>query len=110
MKETKLFQNLHSTREPELAEKFPIHVVCDWIGNSEAIARRHYLQTTDAHFEAAINADSSASFTNPTDSEQAAQKATHNTTQPVGTGENTLEGNGEISDEYVDTPIPLVLN
>ena len=49
----KLFQNLRSTRETELAETFPIHVVCDWIGNSEAVARTHYLQTTDAHFETA---------------------------------------------------------
>jgi hypothetical protein len=35
----KLFQNLRSTRETELAESFPIHVVCARIGNSEAIAR-----------------------------------------------------------------------
>ncbi|MBI1311903.1 tyrosine-type recombinase/integrase [bacterium] len=30
----KLFQNLRSTRETELAEDFPLHVVCAWIGNS----------------------------------------------------------------------------
>jgi hypothetical protein len=47
----KLFQNLRSTRETELAEKFPIHVVCEWIGNSQAVAARHYLQTTDEQFE-----------------------------------------------------------
>ena len=29
-----------------------MHVVCAWIGNSEAVAREHYLQVTDAHFEA----------------------------------------------------------
>jgi len=34
----KLFQNLRSTRETELAEDFPIHVVCQWIGNTQAIA------------------------------------------------------------------------
>jgi integrase len=32
----KLFQNLRSTRETELAEQFPIHVVCSWIGNTKA--------------------------------------------------------------------------
>jgi integrase len=46
----KLFQNMRSTRETELAQDFPMHVVCKWIGNSEAIAAKHYLQLTDAHF------------------------------------------------------------
>jgi len=49
----KLFQNLRSTRQTELAEKFPAHVVCAWMGNSEAVAKKHYLQLTDEHFEAA---------------------------------------------------------
>ena len=30
-----------------------MHVVCAWIGNSEAIAAKHYLQVTDADFEQA---------------------------------------------------------
>ena len=47
------FQNLRSTRETELADQFPIQVVCDWIGNTEAIASKHYLQVTDEHFETA---------------------------------------------------------
>lgn len=46
----KLFQNLRSTRETELAEKFPLHVVCAWIGNSQPVAVKHYLQVTDEHF------------------------------------------------------------
>jgi hypothetical protein len=41
----KPFQNLRSTRETELMESYPAHVVCRWIGNSEAVAREHYLQT-----------------------------------------------------------------
>ncbi|MHC4563838.1 MAG: tyrosine-type recombinase/integrase [Planctomycetota bacterium] len=49
----KLFQNLRSTRETELAERWPEHVVCAWIGNSKAVARKHYLQVTDEHFERA---------------------------------------------------------
>ncbi len=50
----KLFQNLRSTRETELAEDFPIHVVCQWIGNTEAIAAKHYLQVTEDHFSRAL--------------------------------------------------------
>ena len=51
---SKLFQNLRSTRETELAEEFPMHVVCSWIGNSKAVAAKHYLQTTEEHFQRAI--------------------------------------------------------
>lgn len=50
----KLFHNLRSTRQTELAERYPIHVVCQWLGNSQAVAQEHYLQVTDAHFAAAI--------------------------------------------------------
>ena len=49
----KLFHNLRATRETELAEEYPLHVVCAWIGNSKAIAAKHYLQVNDAHFEQA---------------------------------------------------------
>lgn len=49
----KLFHNLRSTRETELAETWPLHVVCSWIGNSQPVAAKHYLQTTDEHFNKA---------------------------------------------------------
>lgn len=49
----KIWQNLRSTRETELVEVFPVHVVCDWLGNSKAVAMKHYLQTTNEHFEKA---------------------------------------------------------
>jgi hypothetical protein len=45
---------MRSTRETELAEQFPIHVVCKWIGNSQPVAAKHYLQLTDEHFERAL--------------------------------------------------------
>ena len=50
----KLFVNLRSTRETELAEQFPMHVVCAWIGNSQAVAAKHYLQVTDDHISKAV--------------------------------------------------------
>jgi len=49
----KLFQNLRSTRQTELAEEYPAHVVCTWIGNTEAVAKKHYLQVTEEHFKKA---------------------------------------------------------
>ena len=56
----KTFQNLRSTRETELAEQFPMHVVCKWIGNSQPVAAKHYLQLTDEHFAQAISGDEPA--------------------------------------------------
>lgn len=53
----KLFQNLRATRQTELCQKFPEHVVCGWVGNSPSVAREHYLRTTDEHFEQAIQPD-----------------------------------------------------
>lgn len=50
----KLFQNLRSSRQTELEETWPSHVVCSCIGNSEAVAARHYLQVTDDHFAKAV--------------------------------------------------------
>lgn len=70
----KLFHNLRATRETELAETFPLHVVCAWIGNSSAIAAKHYLQVTNEHFDRAIASGK------PTE-EKAAQKAAQNPTQ-----------------------------
>ena len=49
----KLFQNMRSTRETELTEKYPLHVVCSWIGNTAKVAAGHYLQVTEEHFEQA---------------------------------------------------------
>jgi hypothetical protein len=45
----KLFQNLRSRCETELAERFPLHVVTAWLGNSIDVAQKHYLQVTEAH-------------------------------------------------------------
>ena len=50
----KLFQNLRSTRQTELEEEFPTHVVCSWMGNSESVARKNYLQVTEDHYDRAI--------------------------------------------------------
>ncbi|HEY7115124.1 MAG TPA: tyrosine-type recombinase/integrase [Tepidisphaeraceae bacterium] len=50
----KTWHNLRSTRQTELSEDFPQHVVCAWMGNSEKVAEGHYLQVTDDHFAKAI--------------------------------------------------------
>ena len=57
---TKPFQNLRASRETELAEEYPLHVVTAWIGNSAQVAARHYLKVTDEHFEKAARSKSGA--------------------------------------------------
>jgi integrase len=51
----KLFQNLRSTRETELAESFPLQAVTAWIGNSQPVAIKSYLQVTDEHYRQAVS-------------------------------------------------------
>lgn len=50
----KLFVNLRATRASELVETFPAHVAAKWLGHSPQVAARHYLMTTEAHFEKAV--------------------------------------------------------
>jgi integrase len=61
----KLFQNLRSTRQTELEEIFPSHVVCGWMGNSEKVAREHYSQTTVDHFAKAVAGAEEKAAQNP---------------------------------------------
>lgn len=75
------FHNLRSSRQTELAEQFPSHVVCDWLGNSEDIARKHYYQTTDDHFARAAT-DETKEKQNPKQSP---------TTPPTVNAESTTE-------------------
>lgn len=88
----KLFHNLRATRETELTERFPLHVVCAWIGNSAAVAAKHYLQVTDQHFTQAAGDD-------PTPIEKTAQ----NPAQQVHAG----SGN-EPHEESVKTKNPAI--
>ncbi len=65
----KLFQNCRASRETELAETFPLHVTCAWLGHTPKVAMKNYLQVTAEHFE------------------KATQKATHFPAQyPTATG------------------------
>lgn len=50
----RLFHNLRSSRQTELEDIFPTHVVCAWLGNTPRVARKHYLQVTEEHYKAAI--------------------------------------------------------
>jgi integrase len=44
------FQNLRASRETELTESFPLHVVTSWLGNTQSVAMRHYLSVREEDF------------------------------------------------------------
>jgi integrase len=85
----RLFHNLRSSRQTELQEKFPTHVVCDWLGNSPDIAREHYLQVTSDHFARATKAQ---------------QKAQQQPTETVGNGGKSEGATCKTSDDFPLSP------
>lgn len=50
----RLFQNLRSSRETELVNEFPLHVVTAWLGNTPRVAVKHYLQVTADDYAKAV--------------------------------------------------------
>ncbi len=83
----KLFHNLRASRQTELENDFPSHVVCKWIGNSERIARKHYLQVTEAHYAKAVDEE--------------AGKTTQKTTQQIA-AVNGIARNASHGDPQAD--------
>ena len=53
----RMFHNMRASRETELVELYPVQVVTSWLGNTPSVALRHYLMTTEKHFEAAVKGD-----------------------------------------------------
>src|SRR5688572_10153581 len=79
----RLFHNLRSSRQTELSERYPLHVVCAWLGNTRDTATQHYLQVTDAHFDQVI-------------ADGAAAKAAQNPAQqPAAPSSNESQANSE---------------
>ena len=53
----KLFNNLRSTRETELAKTYSLQAATAWIGNTPKIALGHYLQVTEQEWQNATITD-----------------------------------------------------
>lgn len=73
----RLFHNLRASRETELTESHPLHVVCYWLGNSAEVASRHYLQVTEDHYASALKSAQQKAQQNGPASGGAQQKAQH---------------------------------
>ncbi len=48
------WHNLRASCQTELSERFPIHVVCHWLGNTTTVATQHYLSVRETDFSAAL--------------------------------------------------------
>jgi integrase len=51
----RLFHAMRASRETELAQAYPVHVVTSWLGNTPRIAMKHYLMVTEADFRRAAH-------------------------------------------------------
>ncbi|MEQ9460431.1 MAG: tyrosine-type recombinase/integrase [Phycisphaeraceae bacterium] len=78
----KLWHNLRSTRQTELMQDHPAHVVAHWLGNTVAVAVKHYAQITDEHYDkAAQNPTQKMSATSRNDKKaDSTQKSTESGT------------------------------
>ena len=85
------FNSLRSTRETELMECYPSHVVCAWMGHTQAVASKHYLQVTDDHFAAAA-AEPTGTLQIPMQSvaDRTGQSGTGKTVVLAGLGKNDM--------------------
>jgi integrase len=108
----KPWHNLRATRQTELAERYPIHVVCQWIGNSRAVAQEHYLQVTDAHFAHAVaeplNEQASASSAAQNQAQYPAE-STRTERETVGAGtqnHSDFPGDSEAYDSVQNSEYP----
>ncbi len=62
----RLFHNLRAAAASDWAATFPNHVVAKWCGHSPLIAAKHYLHTTDAHFNLAAGLHPETATPSPT--------------------------------------------
>jgi len=69
----KLWTALRATRDTELREQHPAFVVDAWLGHDDLIAKRHYTQTLDRHFDAAVGS-SAHHFCSQSDPHSVAQR------------------------------------
>ena len=91
----KLWQNCRASREIELCQTFPEHVVAKWVGHNQVTPRGFYLKVRDSDFEKA------ASWTaaSPTPAGEAAQKAAQS--QAVLSGNDRQDGDTPVGENRV---------
>ena len=61
----RVWHNLRASRQTELTERFPLHVVCEWLGNTTTVATQSYLFVRESDFAAAIQEGVKKAVQNP---------------------------------------------
>ena len=100
----RLFHNLRASRETELMREYDLATVCKWIGNSPAVAARHYATSVDldGDFRRAAGLDVDAETVDVEAQQKAQRKAQqtgsaeggHDATDETPDPEKTLEKQG----------------
>ena len=101
----RLFQNLRATRETELAERYPLHIVTAWIGNSARIAERHYLQVPDHFFEQASRSEQHGKPEEQEPAQNPARAAHFAAQYPVALDGKEWNGNTQDGPKNADFPL-----
>lgn len=101
----RLFHSMRASRQTELERQHPLHVVCAWLGNTEAVAKKNYLLVTEEDFNRALVAPNRG--TNPTRADDSVRQKRRRTERAPSTHENekTLGITGK---SYVFREIPRV--
>lgn len=73
----RLWHSMRASCETDLARQFPLAVVAKWLGNTQAIAMRHYVDVRDVDFELAIRRE-------PAIGDKAAQNAAQQVSEMNG--------------------------
>ncbi len=83
----RVFHNLRASCQTELSARFPLHVVCHWLGNTTTVATQHYLTVRESDYSAALKPE----FASPS----LLQKAVQHTAEIARTGSQEGEGQNE---------------
>src|SRR5690606_38133762 len=103
----RLFHNLRASCATDWSDRFPAHAVAKWLGHSPLIAATHYLQTRDAHFDAAAGLETSAHSSAPRAQKRAQHDPASSTQVPAnepevlcGSAVTGSEGDSEDGDGW----------
>ncbi len=90
----RLFHSMRASRQTELEREFPTHVVCAWLGNSVAVAKKSYLLVTEEDFSKAAQ---NAAQLDPKVAQKAAQQVPAKSTQGAKKNPQNMEETGVFS-------------
>ena len=93
---SRLWHSMRASCQTDLVQSHPIPVVCRWLGNSVAVAMRHYVDVSDSDFTKAVAVDP---FLGPVYSAQkSALRATETLSNPLQAEPLKVDKGGKIPD------------